>query len=344
MRDWTALATEALEHDGIGRDSARAALAAPERETWALLEAARRVRVHHHGWRVRVHILHNAKRGACPEDCGFCSQSSRYTAGVDREPLDAVEDIVAGAREAAERGAWKYCIVTATRGPSDRDLDTLCEAVRRIKAELPIKVCTSLGLLDEAKARRLAGAGVDRFNHNLETSERLYPEICSTHTWQDRMTTLRHAVAAGMEACCGGIVGMGETDEDLLDLAYALKEVRATSIPVNFLDPRPGTPMGDRPRLSPLRCLQILAVFRLIHPRTDLRAAGGREVNLRTLQPAALLAANSIFTEGYLTTPGNEASGDLAMIREAGFEIETVDGRIPAVHEPHTHLNAPMVV
>ena len=331
MSDWTRLAEESLETGGIARERAREALAAPEREAWPLLEAARRVRTAFHGNRVRVHVLCNAKLGGCPEDCGFCAQSSRYETPAGRAPLLDGPEIVARAREAAAAGAWKFCIVTATRGPSDRDLDVLCDAVRTIKSTIPVKVCTSLGLLDAAKARRLAEAGVDRFNHNLETSRRLFGEVCTTHTWEDRVRTLRHAREAGMEACCGGIVGMGETDEDLLDLAYALKEVGASSIPVNFLDPRPGTPMGDRPRLTPLRCLQILAVFRLIHPRPDLRAAGGREVNLRSLQPLALLAANSIFTEGYLTTPGNEADADLRMIEDAGFVAERVGEAAAAV-------------
>jgi biotin synthase len=331
MRNWAALADEALETDGIARERAREALAAPEDAAWDLLAAARRVRVAHHGNRVRVHVLCNAKLGGCPEDCGFCAQSSRYETPAGKAPLLDREALVAQARDAAAAGAWKFCIVTATRGPSDRDLDVLCDAVREIKRTIPVKVCTSLGLLDAPKARRLAEAGVDRFNHNLETSRRLFGEICTTHTFDDRVRTLRLAREAGMEACCGGIVGMGETDEDLLDLAYALKEVGASSIPVNFLDPRPGTPMADRPRLTPLRCLQILAVFRLVHPRPDLRAAGGREVNLRSLQPMALLAANSIFTEGYLTTPGNEASDDLRMIADAGFVAERVGEAAAAV-------------
>jgi biotin synthase len=319
-----ALADESIEMDGIARERAREALAAPETEAYELLAAARRVRTRFHGNRVRVHVLLNAKLGGCPEDCGFCAQSSRYETPAGRAPMLDAAAIVREARDAAAAGAWKFCIVTATRGPSDRDLDVLCEAVREIKATVPVKVCTSLGLLDAPKARRLAEAGVDRFNHNLETSRRLFPEICTTHSYDDRVRTLRHATDAGMEACCGCILGMGETDEDLLDLAYALKEVGATSIPVNFLDPRPGTPMAARPRPTPLRCLQVLSVFRLIHPRPDLRAAGGREVNLRSLQPLALQAANSIFTDGYLTTPGNSPDADLRMIEDAGFVIERV--------------------
>jgi biotin synthase len=333
-RDWMALADEAIASDGISRAGARAALAAPETEAWALLAAAGRVRTRFHGNRVRVHVLQNAKLGGCPEDCGFCAQSSRYETPAGRAPLLDRAAIVEGAREAAAAGAWKFCIVTATRGPSDRDLDVLCDAVREIKATVPVKVCTSLGLLDAPKARRLAEAGVDRFNHNLETSRRLFGEICTTHTFDDRVATLRHAREAGMEACCGCIVGMGETDEDLLDLLWSLKEVGPTSIPVNFLDPRPGTPMADRPRPTPLRCLQVLSVFRLVHPRPDLRVAGGREVNLRSLQAAALVAANSIFTNGYLTTPGNESSEDHRMIRDAGFEIETVLEGHPREAEP----------
>jgi biotin synthase len=326
--DWMRLADEAIEKDGISRENARRALAAPEGEVMELLAAARRVRVHHHGLRVRVHVLCNAKRGACPEDCGFCAQSSRYDTSEERTGLLDTAALVEKAREAHARGAFKFCIVTATRGPSDEDLDRLCDAVREIKRTVPVKVCTSLGLLDGPKAKRLAEAGVDRFNHNLETSERLFGEVCSTHGFRDRVDTVRHALEAGMEACCGGIVGMGETDEDILDLAYTLKDLGVTSIPVNFLDPRPGTPLSDRARLTPLRCLQVLAVFRLIHPRPDLRAAGGREVNIRTLQPLALMAANSIFTEGYLTTPGNEASYDRRMIEDLGFEIEQV---VPAM-------------
>ena len=323
-RNWMALADEALERDGVAAERAREALEAPETETWELLAAARRVRVHHHGNRVRIHVLQNAKLGGCPEDCGFCSQSSRFETGAGREPLMSVESIVSGARDAAAAGAWKYCIVTATRGPSDRDLDVLCEAVREIKGSIPVKVCTSLGLLDAPRARRLAEAGVDRFNHNLETSRRLFGEVCTTHRWEDRRRTLDLVREAGMEICSGGIIGMGEGTEDILDLAYALKEAGAHSIPVNFLDPRPGTPMADRPRLTPLRCLQVLSVCRLAHPRADRRAAGGREVNLRSLQPLALLAANSIFSDGYLTTPGNAPDADHAMIRDAGFVPERV--------------------
>src|SRR5262249_10930015 len=159
-------------------------------------------------------------------------------------PLQSVDQIVEGARRAKRARAWKYCVVTATRGPSRRDLDTICEAVRRIKAEIDITVCTSLGNLTEDKARRLKEAGVDRFNHNLETSARMYPSIATPHSYEDRVSTVRIAKAAGMEACCGGIVGMGESLDDVVDLAFALRELDVESVPVNFLDPRPGTPLA----------------------------------------------------------------------------------------------------
>ena len=245
--------------------------------------------------------------------------------GVDRYQMETVEEIMEGARAAHERKASKYCIVTATRGPSEQDMETICTAVKRIKEEMGLEICTSLGLLTEEQAVRLAEAGVDRFNHNLETSSRYYPEICQTHTWEDRVQTIQYAHAAGMESCCGGIMGMGETPHDRVELALTLRELNVTSIPVNFLDPRPGTPLEDVERLSPNECLKALCMFRFVNPDKEIRAAGGREVCLKSLQPLSLYPVNSIFTEGYLTTGGNQFDRDKAMIEEAGFYIEEVD-------------------
>jgi biotin synthase len=180
--------------------------------------------------------------------------------------------------------------------------------------------------LTEPKARRLAEAGIDRFNHNLETSERYFPSVVTTHTWADRVATLRSARAAGMELCSGGIIGLGESTEDVLDLAFALREVGVDSVPVNFLDPRPGTAMAGRARIEPFQALKVLCMFRFLHPRADLRVAGGREVTLRSMQPLALFPANSIFTSGYLTTGGNTPQQDFEMIRDLGFELEVADG------------------
>ena len=301
-------------------------LAAPPIETLALLDAAYQVRHHHWGQRVLLHVLDNAKAGACPEDCGFCSQSSRHGSPGGEAPMKSVDELVEGARRAVSAQARRYCMVTATRGPSQRDLDTICEAARRIKSESPIELCASLGLLTQAKAERLRVAGVDRFNHNLETSERFYDQIVTTHRWADRVETVRLAKDAGMQTCVGGIVGLGEDEGDLLDLAFALRDLDVDSVPVNFLDARPGTPLAGRPQVEPGYALRALCMFRFVHPRTDLRVAGGRELTLRALQVMALYPANSIFTQGYLTTTGASPAADHQMILDAGFTLELEDG------------------
>jgi biotin synthase len=341
---WSALADQVLAGAPPSRDDARAILHAPADELLALLDAAFRVRRAFWGRRVSLHVLENAKLGACPEDCGFCSQSSagRNGSPSGEAPIESVDELVAGARRAHAARAKRYCMVTATRGPSQRDLDTICDAARAIKRELDIELCASLGLLTEAKARRLAEAGVDRFNHNLETSERYYGAIVTTHAWRDRVETVRLARAAGMDTCCGGIVGLGETDDDLLDLAFTLRELDVDSVPVNFLDARPGTPLAGRPRVEPGFALRALCMFRFVHPRTDLRVAGGREITLRALQAFALYPANSIFTQGYLTTGGASPRGDHEMIRDAGFELELASGEaVPADPDAVAHVRRP---
>lgn len=325
---WHQIADEVLAGRPLDRADARAVLAADADQLLALCDAAFAVRRAHHGRRVHIHVLENAKMGACPEDCGFCSQSAKFDSPSGTAPMKTADELVAGARRAAEAHARRYCMVTATRGPSARDLDVVCEAARRIKAELDIELCASLGLLTRDKAERLAAAGIDRFNHNLETSERFFAQVVTTHTWADRVDTVRLARAAGMQTCCGGIVGLGEGDEDVLDLAYALRDLEVDSVPVNFLDPRPGTPLGGAGRVEPVHALRVLCMFRFVHPRADLRVAGGREVTLRSLQAMALYPANSIFTTGYLTTGGNQLQDDLAMIRDLGFEIELAGGRV----------------
>ena len=339
---WSALAELALAGEVPTRDAARTVLHAAPGGLLAVLDAASRVRRAHWGMRVSLHVLDNAKLGACPEDCGFCSQSSKHASPSGEAPMKSVDELVEGARRAHATRAKRYCMVTATRGPSQRDLDTICEAAQRIKAEMDIELCASLGLLTEAKAQRLAGAGVDRFNHNLETSERHYAKIVSTHTWADRVRTVQLAKAAGMDTCCGGIVGLGESEDDLLDLAFSLRELDVDSVPVNFLDARPGTPLAGAPLVEPGYALRALCMFRFVHPRTDLRVAGGREITLRALQAMALYPANSIFTQGYLTTGGATAHADHQMIRDAGFELELASGEaVPADPDAVAHLRRP---
>ena len=328
---WSALADKALAGELVTRDEARAVLHASADDALALLDAAFRVRRAHWGRRVSLHVLENAKLGACPEDCGFCSQSSKHHSPGGEAPMKTVDELVAGARHAFAARAKRYCMVNATRGPSQRDLDTICAAATRIKAEMEIELCASLGLLTDAKAQRLASAGIDRFNHNLETSERHYSKIVSTHTWRDRVETIEIAKRAGMDTCCGGIIGLGETEDDLLDLAFALRELDVDSVPINFLVADEGTPLAGSPLVDPGFGLRALCMFRFVHPRTDLRVAGFREVTLRSLQVMALYPANSIFTQGYLTRPGATPQHDHQMIRDAGFELELASGEsVPA--------------
>lgn len=333
--NWRNLADEILAGRVVQREAALEILASSDDDLLALLDGAFRIRLAHWGRGVNVHVLRNAKSGMCRENCAFCSQAIGAYSGVDRYQTQTVEELVEGARAAHARRAVKYCMVTATRGPSDKDLDVICEAVRQIKQEMQIHVCTSLGLLTADQAVRLKEAGVDRFNHNLETSCRYYAEVCQTHSWEDRVQTIRHVKAAGLEACCGGIVGMGETVEDRVDLALALRELEVESIPVNFLDPRPGTPLGDLERMRPADCLRALCMFRFVNPTRDIRVAGGREVCLRHMQPLALYPANSLFTEGYLTTPGQGENQDARLIEEAGFYIRSInEDSVPTEAEP----------
>ena len=324
VSDWHHLANRVLEGDAPSREQSHSVLQAEPNELLPLLDAAFRVRRASFGRRVHIHVLQNAKLGACPEDCGFCSQSSKFDSPSGEADLLTVEELVAGARAAAGAKAKRYCMVTATRGPSIRDLDVICTAAQQIKSELNLELCASLGFLNESKAKRLADAGIDRFNHNLETSQRHFSTVVSTHSWQDRVDTVKLAKQAGMTTCSGGIVGLGEQDDDVIDLAYALRELAVDSVPVNFLDPRPGTTLGKNKRIEPSYALRVLCMFRFIHPRADLRVAGGREVNLRSVQALALYPANSIFTSGYLTTGGAAPNQDHQMIRDMGFEVEVM--------------------
>ena len=321
---WKELARRTIDGQPPTRDEALSVLRSSDDDLLAVLEAAFTVRLAFWGRGVNLHVLRNAKSGICRENCAFCSQAAGAYSGVDRYGMQSVESLVEGALDAHRTGAVKYCMVTATRGPSASDLDTVCEAVRRIKTKVDISICVSLGLLTREEAERLRAAGVDRFNHNLETSSRYYPEVCQTHTWEERVETIRHVKAAGMEACCGGIVGMGETEDDRVGLAFALRELEVESIPVNFLDPRPGTPLEHLERIAPRDGLRALCMFRFVNPVRDIRVAGGREVCLRSLQPLALYPATSMFTDGYLTTGGQAVDSDRRMIEDAGFYIRSM--------------------
>jgi biotin synthase len=326
VMNWQTLADQALAGEILTRESAHAVLQAPERELLNLLAAAYRVRYHYWQNRVRLHFLLNAQSGLCPEDCHYCSQSKLSTAAIEKYPLMAETEILNAAARAAELKAGTFCFVISGRTPNEPTFARVLDAVRAVKARYPLKVCACLGLLSEEQAHRLAEAGVDRVNHNLNTAESHHDEICTTHTYRDRVHTVEHVKAAGITTCSGGILGMGETDDDIIDLALSLRRLDVTSVPLNFLIPIPGTPMAGISHLTPTRCLRILCLFRLILPSQELRIAGGREVHLRSLQPLGLYPANSIFVGDYLTTPGQAAQADWDMIRDAGFVLEAPDG------------------
>lgn len=314
------LAKEVLTGRVVGCEEALAMLHSTDDELLCLLDGAFRLRREYFGRGVKLHVIRSAKSGHCGEDCAYCGQSSRAGSGTMGHPLQGVEEILAGARAACRRQAIRYCIVTSGRRLAATELETVCEAVRRIRAELPLSVCTSLGSLTLEQAARLAAAGVQRYNHNLETVPRIFRLVCSTHTFEDRQATIEAARAAGMELCSGGILGMGESLEERAELAMLLRESGAAAIPVNFLDPREGTLLAGREPMPANDALRALAMFRFVHPRTELRVAGGRERVLGPVQALALYAADSIFTEGYLTTPGQGYQADLALLRAAGFE------------------------
>ncbi len=322
MTEYVALAEKALHDEPLTREECHSVLNTSNDELLALLHAAFQVRSKYFGRTVRLQMLQNAKSGACQEDCHYCSQSSISTAPIERYSLLPQKQMMEGAKQAAASKAQRYCIVISGRSPLDREIDEIAGAVRSIKQEVPIQICCSLGLMSESQAKRLKAAGVDRVNHNLNTSEAFHASICTTHTFQDRLATIKNARAAGLEICSGGIVGMGESDEDLIELATALQDVKPDSIPLNMLTPVSGTPFEQVDNLTPQRCLKVLCLFRFLHPRTEIRIAGGREHNLRSLQPLALYPADSVFVNGYLTTPGAPAPEVWGMIEDLGFTIE----------------------
>lgn len=318
---WHALAERVLSGESLDRNDAFTILNAPDVELLSLLDAAFQVRRRHFGLAVQLYYLRNAKSGLCPEDCGYCSQSAISEAAIPKYRWDSEEKLLEEARRAKANQARTYCIVASGRGPSDREVEHVAQAVRRIKAELGMHICVCLGLLSPDQAQTLADAGVDRINHNLNTSPRYYEQICTTHTYEDRKETLRVVRNAGMELCSGLIVGMGELQDDIVDVVLELRDLKVHSLPVNFLHPIDGTPLAAEDHLDPRYCLKVLCLLRLFHPETEIRIAGGREVNLRSLQPLGLYPANSLFVSDYLTTKGQPAEQDFAMIRDLGFEI-----------------------
>jgi biotin synthase len=330
------LADKSLAGEALTRAESRLVLSWPDEEILSLLAAVFRVRRAHFGRKVKLNFLVNIQSGLCPEDCSYCSQSKVSDAPIDKYRLMSPDDVVSAAEKALQAKASRLCLVASGRGPSDADVQSVSEAVRRVKDRHPhLEICCCLGLLKDGQAASLQEAGVHAYNHNLNTSERYYGEICSTNTFEDREKTVRRAQVEGLSSCCGALFGMGETAEDVIDVAERLRNLRVDSIPLNFLIPVPGTPLEGREQMTPLKCLKVLCLFRLLCPAAELRIAGGRELHLRHLQAMGLFAANSIFVGHYLTTEGQPPSQDLEMIRDLGFEVigQEFDSPSPSLSE-----------
>ena len=310
------------ERRHLTRDEALAVARLPLDELPSLIALAHKVRLAWCGPDVELESLINAKSGACPEDCAFCSQSVRFDTGVDVYAFLDIDEVVAAAHATRDAGATQFCIVVAVRGPEERLLRRVIDAVDAVQRETGLEVACSLGLLTDEQAARLAAAGVRRYNHNLEACRELFPSVCSTHSYDDRVATAQRARAAGMELCCGGILGMGETLEQRVDFAFELAALEPCEVPVNLLDPRPGTPLEHQTVLSPREALQAIALFRLILPGAWLRLAGGRERVLGELQGMGLLAgANALIVGNYLTTLGRTPEEDHALLEALGMPV-----------------------
>ncbi len=323
MGNYDALAQRVLEGYVLTDDEALSILNNPDDDLLPLLHAAYTIRKHYYSNKVKLNMIINTKSGLCPENCGYCAQSIISTAPIDKYAMMKKEEIVAGAARAAELNAGTYCIVASGRGPVNRELEIVIDSVKEIKDKHEqMTICACLGLLKPEQASRLKAAGVDRYNHNINTSATHHDSITTSHTFDDRLNTVDLVKQSGISPCSGVIIGMRETKEDVISMARSLHAMDADSIPVNFLHAVDGTPLGGTDELTPRYCLKVLCLFRFINPTKEIRISGGREVNLRSLQPFGLYPANSIFIGDYLTTTGQESDRDRQMLEDLGFEVD----------------------
>lgn len=312
----------------ILRSEAQALLETPDEHFMRLAAASDRIRIHFKGWAFDACSLINARAGRCSEDCSFCAQSARYKTECVTYGLRNTQEILSSARAAEKAGATRFCTVTSGGALSDADFESLLTSLKKVHAQVDIALDASLGFLTPQRAARLREAGVGRYNHNLETSRDYYPSICTTHSFDQRVETVRTAMGSGFSACCGGIIGMGESPLQRLELAFTLAELGVDCVPINILDPRPGTPLQGASPLEPAEIVLTVALFRLILPTATIKIAGGREKNLGDFQAMALRAGgNGMIIGGYLTTSGRSLDADLKMIRQAGFHLESRLGK-----------------
>jgi biotin synthase len=314
---------------GLAEADLLAVLTLPDTRIPAALQLAHEVRMRWCGPEVEVEGIVSLKTGGCPEDCHFCSQSGLFTSPVRAVWLD-IPSLVEAARQTAATGATEFCIVAAVRGPDERLMAQLRDGVKAIKEAVDIQVAASLGMLTGAQVDELVAIGVHRYNHNLETARSYFPQVVSTHSWQERWETLRMVRASGMEVCCGGILGLGESLAQRAELAAQLAALDPHEVPLNFLNPRPGTPLGDRPLVDAKDALRAIAAFRLALPRTILRYAGGREITLGDLgtRDGLLGGVNAVIVGNYLTTLGRPPAADLALLDELKMPVKALSATL----------------
>ncbi len=326
MTDILDIARTQVLGEGIGftEHQARQALSTPDNQVDDLLDVAHEVRMKWCGDEVEVEGIVSLKTGGCPEDCHFCSQSGVFDSPVRSAWLD-IPSLVNAARETAATGASEFCIVAAVRGPDERLMHQVRDGVAAIKDEVEINIACSLGMLSQAQVDELADIGVHRYNHNLETARSYFPAVVTTHSYDERWQTCEMVRAAGMELCCGGILGMGETVDQRAEFAAQLAALRPDEVPLNFLNPRPGTPFGSHEAMSAIDALRAVATFRLVMPRTILRFAGGREITLGDLAERGVRGGvNAVIVGNYLTTLGRPATEDLAMLADLKMPIKAL--------------------
>jgi biotin synthase len=315
--------------EGLNQDQTLQVLQLPDEKLDELLALAHEVRMAWCGPDVEVEGIISLKTGGCPEDCHFCSQSGLFASPVRSAWLD-VPSLVEAAKQTAKTGATEFCIVAAVRGPDERLLAQVAAGIEAIRNEVDIQIACSLGMLTQEQVERLSGMGVHRYNHNLETARSFFTNVVTTHTWEERWETLRMVREAGMEVCCGGILGMGETLEQRAEFAANLAELDPHEVPLNFLNPRPGTPFGDLDVLPASEALKAVAAFRLALPRTMLRFAGGREITLGDLgaKKGILGGINAVIVGNYLTTLGRPAEADLELLDDLQMPIKALNASL----------------
>jgi len=295
----------------------------PDEKVEEIVDEVKRIREEFYKNEVEFCSLINAKNGGCSEDCSFCAQSSKYPTPINAYPLVSKKELLEGAEKAVSIKANRYCIVTSGRRATEEEVEKIAEAVKEIREKYPVRVCVSLGSIDKKALEKLKEAGVERVNHNLETSERFFPKIVSTHPWKERYETIKNIQEVGLSTCTGGIFGLGETDKDIVDLAKTYRELGVDSIPLNFLIPIPGTPLENSKKLTPERCLKIIAVFKVFNPESEIRLCGGREQNLGKYHDLAMEIANCLMAGGYLTRAGRAPGKDEEMVNRLNRKLIT---------------------